>query len=131
MMTSILLLVQTAPHKKGTRSSDSKECVFIAVPELDKKLTSKGFSLMSNTPQKLTLSYPGDITLGTLKEFLRCGSSLKHIPTGRKARQKNSKDTIYRRAMCIPKHLFKPHDWEIIISGNNIVQSTLYVVCNW
>ena len=103
--------------KKGIRSTDSKECIFIAVLELEKKLKSKGFSIASGTPQKLTLSHPGDITLGTLKEFLRSGSSLTYIPGGRKARQKNSKDTIYRRAMSIPKFLFKAHDWEVLISG--------------
>ena len=119
--------------KKGTRFSDSKECIFIAVPELEKKLASKGFSLMSNTPQKLTLSHPGDVTLGNLKEFLRCGSSLKYIPTGRKARQKSSKDTIYRRAMCIPKHLFKLQDWEIINSGSayTIIIKFNLLFCNW
>ena len=83
---------------------------------LEKKLKSKGFSLISGNPQKLTLPHPGDDTLGNHKEFLRSGSSLTYIPSG-KARQKNSKDTIYRRAMCIPKCLFKGPDWDVLASG--------------
>ena len=105
-------------NTKGLR----KECFAILPNTLLQHLTSRGMQIPVDIIANLKDAFPGQCKSGIQKVFFAQDSSLKYIPSGRKARSGKCKDAVYCRAVYVHKSAFSDTVQHTLQEGTSDVQ---------